>query len=205
MRSTIAAGASPARNKSGPPPIGRYGTFNISGTRGFPYSDKGLSALRIRLSPNCRLTRLLLSCSHQSKFGETEIDIMIATNEQNEIAERLVSSKVYQDYERAFCDTTGLPVTLRPVESWQLPHSGRRNENKFCSLMAQKSRSCAACLQTQQRLAETAREHANTVSCSHRLSDTAMPVRLGARLIRYLQTGPVLRKNPTGSQFDRLV
>jgi len=36
----------------------------------------------------------------------------------NHIITTLAESKMYQDYERAFNETTGLPVNLRPVESW---------------------------------------------------------------------------------------
>src|SRR5262245_39736638 len=104
------------------------------------------------------------------------------------LMEALAHSKMYQDYERAFGETTGLPVALRPVESWQLPHHGRRNENPFCALMAQKSRSCAACLQVQQTLSDSAGQEAQTVTCQVGLSDTAVPVRMGDRLLGFLQT-----------------
>jgi AraC-like DNA-binding protein len=124
-------------------------------------------------------------------------------NSENNLAEALTNSKIYQDYERAFSETTGLPVALRPVESWQLPHHGRRKENPFCAMMAQKSRSCAACLQTQQELHETARHEAQTVTCQMGMCDTAVPVRLGDKLIGYLQTGQVFRKKPTETQFER--
>jgi AraC-like DNA-binding protein/ligand-binding sensor protein len=117
--------------------------------------------------------------------------------------EKLTSSKMYLDYERAFNETTHLPVTLRPVECWQLPHHGRKNENPFCGLMAQKSRSCAACLQTQQRLTELAQREPQTVTCPHGLSDTAVPVRMGERTLCFLQTGQVFRKKPTPAQFER--
>ena len=50
-------------------------------------------------------------------------------NDNNHLIEALTGSQVYKDYERAFTDATGLPVTLRSVESWQLPHHGRRNES----------------------------------------------------------------------------
>jgi AraC-like DNA-binding protein len=123
-------------------------------------------------------------------------------NGNGQMMEKLTASKIYQDYERAFSETTGLPVTLRPVESWQLPHHGRRNENLFCSFMASKSRSCASCLQTQQKLAERAREEACTVTCPHGMCDTAVPVRLGEKLVGFLQTGQVFRKKPTDAQFE---
>ena len=119
------------------------------------------------------------------------------------LTEVLASSKVYQDYERAFSETTGLPVTLRPVESWQLPHHEKRNENTFCSMVAQKSRSCAACLQVQQQLAEGAKVEPQSITCHFGLCDTVVPVRLGEQLIGFLQTGQVFRRKPTNAQFER--
>ena len=119
------------------------------------------------------------------------------------LIETLVGSKIYQSYERAFSEATGLPVALRPVESWQLPHHGKRFENPFCGMLAQKSRSCAACLQTQQKLSETATHEPQTVTCAAGLSDTAVPVRMGEQLIGFLTTGQVFRKKPTEAQFNR--
>jgi AraC-like DNA-binding protein/ligand-binding sensor protein len=124
-------------------------------------------------------------------------------NGNRALVEALVSSKIYQDYERAFSDTTGLPVALRPVETWQLPHHGKRNENPFCQMLAQKSRACGACLQVQESLSEKATQEPQTVVCPVGMCDTAVPVRLGDRLIGFLQTGQVFRKKPTQSQFDR--
>ena len=120
------------------------------------------------------------------------------------LIEALMNAKVYQDYERAFTEATGLPVALRPVESWQLPHHGRRNESPFCGLMAQKSRACSACLQVQEKLSETAVYEPHTVACAVGMSDSAVPVRLGDRLVGFLQTGQVFRKKPTAAQFDRV-
>jgi AraC-like DNA-binding protein len=124
-------------------------------------------------------------------------------NDKTDTIEKLTSSKIYQDYEAAFCETTQLPVSLRPLESWQLPHHGRRNENPFCCMMAQRSRSCSACLQTQQRLTNVAQQEAQSVTCAHGLCDTAVPIRMGDRAIGFLQTGQVFRKKPTATQFER--
>jgi AraC-like DNA-binding protein len=112
-------------------------------------------------------------------------------------------SKIYQEYERAFNVLTGLPVSLQPVETWQLPHHGKRNENPFCALVSQKSRACAACLQVWEQLCEKAVNEPKTLSCPAGLLDTAVPVRLGDRLIGYLQTGQLLGKRPSARQFDR--
>lgn len=124
-------------------------------------------------------------------------------NDSKNLIGALTQSDVYQEYERAFSEATGLPVSLRPVESWQLPHHGRLNENPFCDLMAQKSRSCASCLQVQQKLAETATHEAQSVICPSGMCDTAVPVRLGDQLIGFLQTGQIFRKKPTQAQFER--
>jgi AraC-like DNA-binding protein len=124
-------------------------------------------------------------------------------SENKSLVEALTDSKVYQNYERAFTEATGLPVSLRPVETWQLPHHGKRNENRFCAFMSQKSRSCAACLQVQQELSEAATLEARTVTCPVGLCDTAVPIRTGSRLIGFLQTGQVFRKKPSAAQFDR--
>ena len=125
-------------------------------------------------------------------------------NANRMLIEALVSSKIYQEYERAFTETTGMPVALQPLETWQLPHHGQRRENEFCGLLAEKSRSCAACLQVQEKLCERASTEATTVTCPVGLSDTAVPVRLGDRLIGYLHTGQVFRKKPNPAQFDRV-
>jgi ligand-binding sensor protein len=117
------------------------------------------------------------------------------------LIESLNNSKVFHDYERAFTEATGLPVALRAVESWQLPHHGQRNESPFCALVLETSRACASCLQVQEKLAASAAQEPHTVSCPAGLCDTAVPVRLGDRLIGFLQTGQVFRKTPSQAQF----
>src|ERR1041384_8054152 len=119
------------------------------------------------------------------------------------LVEMLGDSKIYQDYEKAFSAATGLPVSLSSLDSWQLPHRGKKQESTFCALMGQRSRSCAQCLQMQQRLAKAATNEAATATCFSGLCDTSVPVRLGDRLIGFLQTGQVFRKKPTQAQFNR--
>ncbi len=50
------------------------------------------------------------------------------------IVEALTNSKLFLDYHRAYGDMTGLPLALRPLESWQLPYHGRQNENAYCAI-----------------------------------------------------------------------
>src|SRR5215469_17063030 len=120
-----------------------------------------------------------------------------------QLIEALTSSKIYQDYECSFSEATGLPVALRSVDSWQLPFHGKRFENRFCAILAQKSRACAACLQVQQQLSETAVREPLTINCPVGLCDVAVPVRTGDQLVGFLTTGQVFRKKPTEAQFNR--
>jgi AraC-like DNA-binding protein/ligand-binding sensor protein len=126
-------------------------------------------------------------------------------NNGKSLIEALTQSKIYQEYERAFSEATGLPLALRPVESWQLPHHGKRAENRFCALLASRSKACAACLQVQQQLADGASSSSapHTVTCAAGLSDTAVPVRMGEELVGFLHTGQVFRRKPTEAQFKR--
>jgi AraC-like DNA-binding protein/ligand-binding sensor protein len=115
----------------------------------------------------------------------------------------LAGSKLYREYEKAFSEAVGVPLTLRAVESWQLPYHGKRVENQFCAFLAAKSRSCAACLRTTQRLSRLAADQPASVTCASGLCETAVPVRVGERLIGFLQTGQIFSKPPTEAQFER--
>lgn len=128
----------------------------------------------------------------------------MGANANNTLIQALVNSRLYQDYQRAFAGCTGLPLGLKAADAWQLPHHGHPNASPFCELMTRKSRSCAACLQVQQKLAEAAAHQPQTVVCFAGMADTAVPVRVGEHLIGFLQTGQVFRKPPTAEQFERL-
>ncbi len=130
-------------------------------------------------------------------------DSCLAAKNGRNLIDVLAGSKLYREYERAFVDATGVPLTLRTPESWQLPYHGKRGENQFCAFLAAKSRSCAACLRTTQRLSRIAVQQAATVTCASGLSETAVPVRVGDRVLGFLQTGQVFTKPPTESQFER--
>ena len=120
------------------------------------------------------------------------------------LIQALTESAIFRDYERAFTEATGLPVSLSPAESWELPHRGKKSMNRFCEVMAQKSCSCAACLRTQGKLAEGAREAACTEQCELGMLDTAVPVKLGSELLGFLQTGQVFCEKPSAAQFARV-
>ncbi len=116
---------------------------------------------------------------------------------------QLKRSQIFRDYEQAFRDTTGLPINLRPIEAFDLPHHGDPKENPFCALMAQSNHSCAACLQLQKRVEEEARMEPKTLKCFAGLCDSAVPVRVGDNLVAFLQTGQILLHKPTKTEFAK--
>jgi AraC-like DNA-binding protein/ligand-binding sensor protein len=97
-----------------------------------------------------------------------------------------------------------MALSLRPVQSWQMPHHGKKHENPFCHELASHSPSCAACLTAQEKLAAGAQHEACTVVCENGMSDSSVPVKLGDQLIGFLQTGQVFCKKPTAKQFAKV-
>ena len=126
-------------------------------------------------------------------------------NNNDNLIEALANSQMYHDYARAYNEATGLPVTLRSAANWQLPFHGKRKENPFCAVVASKSRTCAGCLQMQERLCQKAAQEPATMACRYGLYEAAVPVRLGNETVGYLQTGQVMRQKPTEKQFEEVV
>jgi AraC-like DNA-binding protein len=120
------------------------------------------------------------------------------------LLQQLSKSKIYQDYEQAFSQTTSLPLGLRTAEGMGAVLHGKKHENPFCSLMAQTNCTCAACLETQQKMVDSAREKAGTIVCFAGLCDTAVPIKIGDELVGFLQTGQVALRKPTRAKFNQI-
>jgi AraC-like DNA-binding protein/ligand-binding sensor protein len=121
-----------------------------------------------------------------------------------DLVQRIGKSEIFSEYEAAFEDTTGLPLTVRPKEFWNLAHRNRRNENPFCAMLAQTNRTCAACLEVQQQAVDAAKDGPATVTCFAGLCDTTVPIKLGERTVGFLQTGQVALKQPSQAGFKRI-
>jgi AraC-like DNA-binding protein/ligand-binding sensor protein len=120
------------------------------------------------------------------------------------LVEQLKRSEIYRDYEKAFREATGLPLNLRPIEAFDLPHHGDSNESPFCALMARSNQSCAACLQLQRKVEVEAQLEPKTLRCFAGLCDSAVPVRVGENLVAFLQTGQILLHQPNKREFRKL-
>lgn len=117
----------------------------------------------------------------------------------------LRNTEVFRDYQDAFETTTGLSLGIRAPGSFHPPLHGSRHVNAFCALMSARSKSCAACLQLQQRIEEGATGGPKTLECFAGLNDSAVPLRVGESLIGYLQTGQVMLRAPSRARFQETV
>ncbi len=126
------------------------------------------------------------------------------TRQSRDLVRQLRESEIFKDYEKAFRETTGLPIHLRPIEAFDLPHHGDPNESPFCALMARTNQTCAACLQLQKKVEEEARMEPKTLKCFAGLCDSAVPVRVGENLVAFLQTGQIFFHQPNKADFKKL-
>ena len=118
-----------------------------------------------------------------------------------DLIERINRSEIYSEYERAFEASMELPLQLRPIEFWNLPHQNRSHENPFCALLAQTNRTCASCLELQQNAVDGAADRPSTMTCFAGLCDTAVPIKLGQRVVGFLVTGQVALRKPSKARF----
>jgi AraC-like DNA-binding protein/ligand-binding sensor protein len=125
-------------------------------------------------------------------------------NSDTEMIQRLGHSNLYSDFKQAFGASTGLPLTLRPLEFWQLAHCGQPYENPFCAMIAQTNCGCSASLETEQRSVDAARDRSATVRCFADLCHTAVPIKLGEHTIGYLVTGQVAQDLPSPHRFEAI-
>jgi AraC-like DNA-binding protein len=70
--------------------------------------------------------------------------------------------------------------------------------------MTQTNRTCAACLQLQQRAEAEAITGPKTLQCYAGLSETAVPVRVGHQVLGYIQTGQVFLRAPSRKSFQAI-
>ncbi len=184
-------------------PVGMGFTYPLN--KGFPYP-------LLHFSYSFEESLPISKNAHSAYFAFVEHNPVSAKNENEramnangQLIEQLTRPEMYQTYEHAYTEATGLPLTFRPLQTWQIPLHGKRMENPFCELMTEQRSACAACLQMQEKLAKEAMGEPATIICSYGLYETAVPVKLGSNTIGFLQTGQVMRQKPTNTSFRRAV
>ena len=125
-------------------------------------------------------------------------------NANRQLIHVLQRSPLFRDYESVFTKATGLPLTLQPLEYWQLAHRGKKQENPFCALLAENPATLAVCLQAHASMIQHTGVLPHSVTCPFGLTETAVPVKLGEKTIGYLRIGQVLRHTPVESDTTKV-
>jgi len=124
--------------------------------------------------------------------------------ENRQLIDALRRSKLFRNYEQVFSEATGLPLTLRPVDYWQLEHQGKKHQNPFCAMLAERPATLAVCLRAHQDIIDHTGLIPHTVTCPFGLTETAVPVKLGGQIVGYLRIGQVLRHTPAKSESTKV-
>lgn len=114
---------------------------------------------------------------------------------------------MFGEFKPAFEKATGLPLSMHPPaeeRACDLPQKKPAGPASFCARLARTSRACTACFALQQRLEEEAKLQPKTLKCLAGLCETAVPVRVGERLVAFIQTGGVLVETPNRRQCDEV-
>ncbi len=117
---------------------------------------------------------------------------------------KLTKSRLFQDYQSAFESATGLPLNLQQAGGALGKLSNRPGGNSFCLLMAKGNQACAACFALQQKLEQQAGMEPRSLHCFAGLCESAVPVRVGDKIIAFLQTGQILLHRPDAKQFSKV-
>src|SRR5205814_9053636 len=113
-------------------------------------------------------------------------------------------SELFRCYEPVFSEATGLPLGLSHEDNWQLEHQGKKNENPFCALLAERPATLAVCLQAHEEMIRHTGDLPHTVPCPFGLTETAVPIKLGERTIGSLRMRHVLRHTPANSYTTKV-
>jgi AraC-like DNA-binding protein/ligand-binding sensor protein len=127
-----------------------------------------------------------------------------AYKENRQLVDALRRSKLFRNYEQVFSEATGLALAIQPLEFWQLAHRGKKHENPFCALLAERPAALAVCLRAHQEMIDHTGELPRTVTCPFGLTETAVPIKLGQRTIGYLRIGQVLRHMPAKADTTKV-
>jgi AraC-like DNA-binding protein len=127
-----------------------------------------------------------------------------SANSNKQLIDMLRRSRLFRDYETVFTKATGLPLALRPLEYWQLAHHGKKHENPFCALLAERPATLSVCLQVHEQMIHHTGDLPHTVTCPFGLSETAVPIKLGQQTIGYLRIGQVLRHMPAKADTTKV-
>ena len=129
----------------------------------------------------------------------------VNASEHVTISDKLSQSQILRDYERAFAEATGLPLTFAPVGRKRPGMRGSPAINEFCLQLAETEAGCRLCVEMQEHLStQSSNGTTATAMCAAGLNDSTVPVRLGDKVLGFLQTGQVALQKLTPAGFRRV-
>jgi len=123
----------------------------------------------------------------------------------HQLADKLSHSQILRDYERAFSEATGMPLSFRPVGNPEPALRSNPFANPFCVELTRTKAGCRLCLEMQARLASPGTNDSRTDTCPAGLTDSAVPVRLGQQTLGFLHTGQIAQTPLKRGAFRQLV
>ena len=129
----------------------------------------------------------------------------LSRKDSQQLVKKMSESRIFRDYETAFNQATGLPLALRPIETFQAVMKGKNKENPFCAIVSRTNKGCANCLAMQAELEEKSKLAPKSLKCFAGMCDTSVPIRVGDKLVAFLQTGQVLLHKPNELEFTQTV
>lgn len=119
-----------------------------------------------------------------------------------DIVGQLSRSQIFLDYEKAFAGATELPLHFAAAGIAAADTTARRGEaNPLCVVLAESSETCKRCLRGHRHEPGAHGGEFGTVTCFAGVCETSIPVRVGEKVIGFLQTGGVALRAPSARQF----
>ncbi len=130
---------------------------------------------------------------------------LMSAGELTHISEKLSQSRILHDYEHAFSEATGLPLIFHGAGRKRPAVRGSKHSNPFCEQMAETEAGCRLCVEMQEKItAHGGSTETRTSVCIAGLADSAVPVRIGEKVLGYLETGQVALRKLTRADFRRV-
>ena len=122
------------------------------------------------------------------------------TAERNrQVVEKIKATRLYQTFESAFRDVTGLGLSLQPMHGLETVEAG----NAFCKIL-NRGGACRECQRLSVGLIRSASRSSDTLQCRMGLAESAIPVKFDNETIALLRTGQIRFTKPTRDDLKKL-
>ena len=130
-----------------------------------------------------------------------------STDSNQHLVGRIKKSALYVAYEKAFRNSTGLPLSILPARG-SLDEIMKQNDpcaNRFCRILCQEKKSpCKQCVHANMEIMRHLPDKVQPLDCFAGLRETVVPVKLGQNVVAYLKTGQIRLASKPRVSFDAI-